>query len=69
MAAEEGRTSGLLDEESDQEEYDVGEREESKGEGGGGEEEEEDDDDDDDDDDEQQEVLSDYLRVLVNVSS
>ena len=66
MAAEEGRTSGLLDEESDQEEYDVGEREESKGEGGGEEEEEE---EDEDDDDEQQEVLPDYLRVLVNVSS
>ncbi|KAK2563090.1 hypothetical protein P5673_013428 [Acropora cervicornis] len=32
VAAEEGRTSGLLDEESDQEEYDVDEREESKGE-------------------------------------
>lgn len=59
VAAEEGRTSGLLDEESHQEEYDVDEREESKGE----EEEVE------DDDDERQKVLSDYLRVLVNASS
>ncbi|XP_067041678.1 uncharacterized protein [Acropora muricata] len=52
VAAEElGRISGLLDEESDQEEYDVDEREESKGEEG----EEEEDDDDDDDYDERQE--------------
>ena len=47
VAAEEGRTSGLFDEGLDQEEYGVGEREESK------EEEEE--------DDQQQEVLFDYL--------
>ena len=58
VAAEEGRTSGLLDEESDQEEYDVDEREESKGE-----------EEVEDDDDERQKVLSDYLRVLVNASS
>ena len=58
VAAEEGRTSGLLDEESDQEEYDVDEREESKGE-----------EEVEDDDDEWQKVLSDYLRVLVNASS
>ena len=65
VAAEElGRISGLLDEESDQEEYDVDEREESKGEEG-----EEEEDDDDDDYDEWQEVLSDYFRVLVNASS
>ena len=63
VAAEElGRISGLLDEESDQEEYDVDEREESKGE-------EEEEDDDDDDYDERQEVLSDYFRVLVDASS
>ena len=66
VAAEElGRISGLLDEESDQEEYDVYEREESKGEEG----EEEEEDDDDDDYDERQEVLSDYFRVLVDASS
>ena len=58
VAAEEGRTSGLLDEESEQEEYDVDEREESKGE-----------EEVEDDDDEWQKVLSDYLRVLVNASS
>lgn len=45
VAAEEGRTSGLLDEGLDQEEYDVVEREESK----------------EKEDDQQQEVLFDYL--------
>ena len=48
VAAEGGRTSGLLDEGLDQEEHGVGEREESKGE-------------EEDDDDQQQEVLFDYL--------
>ena len=56
MAAEGGRTSGLLDEGLDQEEHGVGEREESKGE-------------EEDDDDQQQEVLFDYLWVLVNALS
>ena len=47
VAAEEGLTSGLLDEASDQEKYDVEGGEESKKE--------------EEDDNQQQQVLSDYL--------